>query len=339
MFSKEEPDLMSSSVQVAVRIRPSEEGGDTSDAGRALVEVVDGQPQIRAGKDYFTFDHVLNVDASQTFVYDTCANNLVDSFFEGFNATILAYGQTGSGKTYTMGSVCDDTVTSNTQGIIPRVIHKICNEISRREGEDSLSTYKLRVQFLEIYGEEIRDLLDRTSTSKVTIRESPSGEVYVTGACEQNVDTVDQMMGALELGTRFRTTSATKMNQTSSRSHAVFTLFLERTLHPPPLANDADTTETTATLPLLETEIRKCKFHFVDLAGSERIKRTGAEGAQLKEGIDINKGLLALGNVISALGDDSRRGRVHVPYRDSKITRILQVTKQILLNLTKLKSS
>jgi len=258
-------DLSSTSVQVAVRVKPL--GVGDADSSSTLVKAIFGQPQIRAGKDSFTFDHVLGEDASQATVYDTCASNLVDSFFEGFNATILAYGQTGSGKTYTMGSACDETINERTQGIIPRVINKICHEISRRESEDAQSSYKLRVQFLEIYGEDIRDLLDRTSTSKVTIRESPSGEVYVTGACEQHVDTADQMMAALELGTKFRTTSATKMNQTSSRSHAVFTLFLERTLHPTPLVENADRSDVSATLPLLEAEVRKCKFHFVDLAG------------------------------------------------------------------------
>jgi len=157
------------------------------------------------------------------------------------------------------------------------------------------------------------------------------------------------MMKALEDGTKHRTTAATRMNQSSSRSHAIFTVIIQQTIHiggiidiktesnnldcnyeivendnekeyvklDSNISHDMNVTQTNA-------EIRTCKFHFVDLAGSERAKRTGAQGLQLKEGIDINKGLLALGNVISALGDETKRGKVHVPYRDSKLTRILQ---------------
>lgn len=139
--------------------------------------------------------------------------------FEGFNATILAYGQTGSGKTWTMGSSTDSGTTHLTQGIIPRVIRHIFNLVDDKEREDPNSSYKIQVQFLEIYGEDIRDLLDQTKTSKVAIREAPSGDVFVTGAREEVVSSVQQMMKALEDGTKNRTTAATKMNQSSSRSH------------------------------------------------------------------------------------------------------------------------
>jgi hypothetical protein len=217
----------------------------------------------------------------------------------------------------------------------------------------------VHVQFLEIYGEDIRDLLDPTKTSKVTIRETAEGEVFVSGAREEVVSSAAQMMKTLDDGTRHRMTASTLMNMSSSRSHAIFTVFLEHTIHTSAVvtmgALGADATSTNGTngkgtngpsLASLSSdqagqmdthptsdgpqtmhsrEIRRCKFTFVDLAGSERAKRTGAQGQQLKEGIDINKGLLALGNVISALGDDTKRGKVHVPYRVSKITRILQV--------------
>lgn len=245
----------------------------------------------------------------------TCMNSAA---FEGFNATILAYGQTGSGKTYTMGSSADMQIADESHGIIPRVIRNLFEMIQQREEEDPRSTYKVHVQFLEIYGEDIRDLLDMTRTSKVSIRETRAGEVFVTGAREEFVSSFEQMMKSLEDGTRNRTTAATKMNQTSSRSHAIFTVVLEHTIMSDLEATNAEVDD------VVTQEVRKSKFHFVDLAGSERAKRTGAQGMQLKEGIDINKGLLALGNVISALGDETKKGKVFVPYRDSKLTRMLQ---------------
>ena len=129
----------------------------------------------------------------------------------------------GSGKTYTMGSSGDNTaVTTETQGIIPRVIHCLFDIVSMKESGDSNSTYKIGVQFLEIYGEDIRDLLDITKTSKVAVRENFSGEVYVTGACEQLVTSPQQMMRVLGEGSKHRVTSATLMNQSSSRSHGMF---------------------------------------------------------------------------------------------------------------------
>eukprot|EP01034_Spumella_vulgaris_P022368 gene22368-28490_t len=257
----------------------------------------------------------------------------------------------GSGKTWTMGSSSDMKLTLDSIGIIPRVIKKLFAVISHKEQEDATSSYKVYVQFLEIYGEDMRDLLDQTRTSKVSIRESPEGEVFVSGAREELVSSYEQMMKALEEGTAHRTTASTKMNATSSRSHAIFTVFLEQTVHAgaaliqnpdgsldSPTQNKGDAegaffsgeeevaVEAVALKKVAYTshEVRKCKFRFVDLAGSERAKRTGAQGLQLKEGIDINKGLLALGNVISALGDDSKKGKSFVPYRDSKLTRILQ---------------
>eukprot|EP00981_Chlorochromonas_danica_P015711 scaffold14367_cov250-Ochromonas_danica.AAC.7 len=309
-------------VKVAVRIRPLNEIELLQDSSICL-DVIPGRPQIRAGENsLYTFDHVFGIDTAQENLYEGCVSGLLNAAFEGFNATILAYGQTGSGKTYTMGSSADIQIAEESHGIIPRVIRNLFDMIQRREEEDPRSSYKVHVQFLELYGEDIRDLLDQTRTSKVAIREMRSGEVFVTGAREEYVTSFEQMMKALEDGTRNRTTAATKMNQTSSRSHAIFTVILEHII-----LSDVESSATSPTEGVEEgvtQEVRKSKFHFVDLAGSERAKRTGAQGLQLKEGIDINKGLLALGNVISALGDETKRGKVYVPYRDSKLTRILQ---------------
>jgi len=266
----------------------------------------------------------------------------------------------GSGS---VAEVCKHSTGVDTSyGIIPRVIHDLFDMIQQKETDDPASTYRVHVQFLEIYGEDIRDLLDPTKTSKVTIRETAGGEVFVSGAREEVVSSAAQMMKTLDDGTRHRMTASTLMNVSSSRSHAIFTVFIEHTIHTLAVTTAGDAvdnaggsrksgdegalgTDASAAVTLLSDgaaaaaaaagattgagvidskEIRRCKFTFVDLAGSERAKRSGAQGLQLKEGIDINKGLLALGNVISALGDDTKRGKVHVPYRVSKITRILQ---------------
>jgi hypothetical protein len=143
--------------------------------------------------------------------------------FDGFNATILAYGQTGSGKTYTMGSSGDSTdVMTESQGIIPRVIQNLFDIVNHKEAENSKYSFKISVSFLELYGEEIRDLLDITKASKVTIRESLTGSVDVTGAREQLVVSPQNMMQVLADGSKHRVTSATLMNQSSSRSHGKF---------------------------------------------------------------------------------------------------------------------
>jgi hypothetical protein len=216
-----------------------------------------------------------------------------------------------------------------SMGIIPRVIRTLFCTIADKEAEEATASqtqFKVRVQFLELYGEDIKDLLDYTKTAKVSIRETAAGELFISGATEQLVSSPEQMMNTLEMGSKFRTTAATRMNQSSSRSHAIFTVILEQSVFPAAAETNADGEPLAegAQVQAPPPEVRKCKFHFVDLAGSERAKRTGAAGQQLKEGIDINRGLLALGNVISALGDEQKRGKVFVPYRDSKLTRMLQ---------------
>ena len=198
------------------------------------------------------------------------------------------------------------SVLENDPGIIPRVME----EIYKRKGSDTNTSTVITVTFLELYMEELRDLLlpggaDDPKRPQVSIRENVNGGVEVCGATEKEVGSLCEMGNCLSQGSRCRTTSATKMNDESSRSHAIFTIGIEHHHE--------------------NEEITTAQFHLVDLAGSERAKRTGAEGAQFDEGVTINQSLFALGNVISALGDDSKRnGNVHVPYRDSKLTRMLQ---------------
>ncbi len=222
--------------------------------------------------------------------------NLLVSCFEGFNVTVLAYGQTGSGKTYTMGSANNANIESEQLGIIPRVIAKIFDKV---EAPDTQVKYTLKVSFLELYNEEIKDMLypDFGDEKILQIREDPQKGIYVTGLTEETVKSKKEMENALVKGSLYRTTGSTLMNTESSRSHAIFTITIEQ-------HSSTDNTIDTAPPSSIVS-----KFNFVDLAGSERIKRTGAEGQRMKEGININQGLLALGNVISALSDEKRKGK------------------------------
>ncbi|KAI8974448.1 P-loop containing nucleoside triphosphate hydrolase protein, partial [Pilobolus umbonatus] len=175
--------------------------------------------------------------------------------------------------------------------------------------------YTVKVSFIEIYNEDLHDLLNPASADEsptITIREDPKGRIYWTGVKEVVVNSTDDVLYHLEQGTQNRATGATDMNEQSSRSHAIFSVSLKQERWVPSALDFNG-----------EWIITSSKFNFVDLAGSERLKRTAAEGDRRKEGININAGLLALGNVISALGDPSKK-KVHVPYRDSKLTRLLQ---------------
>jgi DNA repair exonuclease SbcCD ATPase subunit len=308
----------STSVRVAVRIRPLIGQELTERCAECIYVSEENKHQVVLGKTCFTFDYVFGKRAGQQEIYNDCVGQLVLAAFEGFNATVLAYGQTGSGKTYTMGSASNLRVSDAEIGIIPRVIQDIFETIRQRKEQDPACHYTVSAQFLEIYGEEIKDLLDPVN-SRVMIRENQNSQITVVGAREEMVSSEEEMMMVLERGSVCRTTGSTLMNAQSSRSHAIFTMLLENRI-----ARSTGAEGEGGGAAEQQFEIRRSKFHFVDLAGSERAKRTGAEGKRLREGIDINKGLLVLGNVISALGDSKKRGRVHVPYRDSKLTRMLQ---------------
>ncbi|GMP27923.1 hypothetical protein CsSME_00003699 [Camellia sinensis var. sinensis] len=220
-------------------------------------------------------------------------------------------------------------------GLVPQVMNAL---FSRIETLKHQIEFQLHVSFIEILNEEVRDLLDSTSISKsdtgnghagkatvpgrppIQIRETANGVITLAGLTEVDVNTLEDMAACLEQGSLSRATGSTNMNNQSSRSHAIFTITLEqiRKLHPS-IGGEASLDED------MGEEYLCAKLHLVDLAGSERAKRTGSAGLRLKEGIYINKGLLALGNVISALGDEKKRKEgVHVPYRDSKLTRLLQ---------------
>ena len=252
--------------------------------------------------------------------------------YEGFNATVLAYGQTGSGKTYTMGTGLDVCTANHDKGIIPRAVEHLFNGIAERQREardrrEPIPEFKVNAQFLELYNEDIIDLLseERSKHSQIKIHEDSSGGIYLNGVTTKPVQNIEETLQCLRMGALSRTTASTQMNTQSSRSHAIFTLHVKQHRVTPidQSLGEEIVEQMNTDLGPQEFETLTAKFHFVDLAGSERLKRTGATGERAREGISINSGLLALGNVISALGDKAKRA-THVPYRDSKLTRLLQ---------------
>uniref|UniRef100_A0A8C5IDA1 Kinesin family member 4A n=1 Tax=Junco hyemalis TaxID=40217 RepID=A0A8C5IDA1_JUNHY len=290
-------------VRVALRCRPLVPK-ETSEGCQTCLSFVPGEPQVVVGNDKaFTYDYVFDPSVEQEEVFNTAVSPLVRGIFKGYNATVLAYGQTGSGKTYSMGG----TYTANQEhepsvGVIPRVIKLLFEEKQQRHDWD----FVLKVSYLEIYNEDILDLLcPSRERSPISIREDPKEGIKIVGLTERNVTCAQETVSCLEQGNNCRTVGSTAMNSQSSRSHAIFTIFIDQKKK-----NDKNCSF-------------HCKLHLVDLAGSERQKKTKAEGDRLKEGININRGLLCLGNVISALGEENKKGGF-VPYRDSKLTRLLQ---------------
>eukprot|EP01119_Soliformovum_irregulare_P020135 TRINITY_DN6491_c1_g1_i1.p1 TRINITY_DN6491_c1_g1~~TRINITY_DN6491_c1_g1_i1.p1 ORF type:complete len:1049 (+),score=285.94 TRINITY_DN6491_c1_g1_i1:117-3263(+) len=285
-------------VRVVVRIRPvlPHEGKD-----KTCTRALPGENQITVENKVFNYDCVFVPENTQAQIFNTILP-LIDSLFEGYNATVLAYGQTGSGKTFTMGTA-DSTGQGEGLGIIPRAIHAIFDRIESK----SKAKVQIKASFVELYNEEIRDMLSpfaqNSQTSKEFIIQSDKNGTFIRGIREEIVTTREGLLSVLSSGSKSRTTASTLMNSESSRSHAIFTI---------QVVQNEDGRFVTS------------KFHFVDLAGSERLGKTKAEGMQMKEGISINGGLLVLGNVISALGKKKKMPKIHVPYRDSKLTRLLQ---------------
>eukprot|EP01006_Ploeotia_vitrea_P023029 TRINITY_DN55479_c0_g1_i1.p1 TRINITY_DN55479_c0_g1~~TRINITY_DN55479_c0_g1_i1.p1 ORF type:complete len:762 (+),score=72.49 TRINITY_DN55479_c0_g1_i1:37-2322(+) len=302
-------------VRVALRIRPLSEKEKHDNCAECLKVVGDGQVRIENSENEFpfTYDCVFDTNTTQKAVYTQGIQHMLDSFFAGYNVTVFAYGQTGTGKTYTMG-----TGDSYDQpGVIPRVADDVFGRIKNhrmealQRGEDRVFTTK--VQYLEIYKENFRDLLCPTTTGiKMQDGKGKSGPT-VTPLETPIVTDKNMLMEYLLEGNTQRRTGDTKMNQLSSRSHSIFTLIMEQKVVNPDGSTSSEDTLVS-------------KFHLVDLAGSERQKKTGAIGERFKESVNINAGLLALGNVISALADtqQKRDRNKHIPYRASKLTRILQ---------------
>ncbi|XP_075813205.1 chromosome-associated kinesin KIF4A isoform X1 [Microtus pennsylvanicus] len=289
-------------VRVALRCRPLV-SKEISEGCQTCLSFVPGEPQVVVGNDKsFTYDFVFDPSTEQEEVFNTAVAPLIKGIFKGYNATVLAYGQTGSGKTYSMGGAYTaEQEHESTIGVIPRVIQLLFQEINKKSDFE----FTLKVSYLEIYNEEILDLLcPSREKTQINIREDPKEGIKIVGLTEKTVLVASDTVDCLEQGNNSRTVASTAMNSQSSRSHAIFTISIEQRKK-----NDKNSNF-------------RSKLHLVDLAGSERQKKTKAEGDRLKEGININRGLLCLGNVISALGDDKKGS--FVPYRDSKLTRLLQ---------------
>uniref|UniRef100_A0A8C6MNF2 Kinesin-like protein n=1 Tax=Mus spicilegus TaxID=10103 RepID=A0A8C6MNF2_MUSSI len=296
----------SESVRVVVRCRPMNGKEKAASYDKVVdVDVKLGQVSVKNPKGTshempktFTFDAVYDWNAKQFELYDETFRPLVDSVLQGFNGTIFAYGQTGTGKTYTMEGVRGDP---EKRGVIPNSFDHIFTHISRSQNQQ----YLVRASYLEIYQEEIRDLLSKDQTKRLELKERPDTGVYVKDLSSFVTKSVKEIEHVMNVGNQNRSVGATNMNEHSSRSHAIFVITIECS----EVGLDG------------ENHIRVGKLNLVDLAGSERQAKTGAQGERLKEATKINLSLSALGNVISALVDGKS---THIPYRDSKLTRLLQ---------------
>ncbi|XP_061599761.1 kinesin-like protein KIF15 isoform X2 [Cololabis saira] len=301
------------SIKVFVRVRPPTQGtGLTTDGDQNLCLTVTSPNTVRLLSKpeprTFTYDLVADMDASQDSVFNSVAKNIVESCMSGYNGTIFAYGQTGSGKTFTMLGPSElDNFTDDKRGVIPRSFEYLFFLINR-EAEKSVTSksFLCKCSFIEIYNEQIYDLLD-TASASLFVRENIKKGVFVEGAVEKFVNSAAEAYQVLSMGWRNRRVASTSMNRESSRSHAVFTMTLESKESINEVVN-----------------IRMSQLNLVDLAGSERQKDTHTEGSRLKEASSINRSLMCLGQVIMALVDVSNGKNRHICYRDSKLTFLLR---------------
>ncbi|WEW56906.1 hypothetical protein PRK78_002363 [Emydomyces testavorans] len=352
-------------VKVAVRVRPPLKPTDPGFElipprfQRSTVQVTsDTSLAVDApqGRKLFVFDRVFNETVDQEGIWEYLQDS-VNSFVQGYNVSILAYGQSGAGKSYTMGtSGPAEQNDSKAMGIVPRAAQMLFEKLTgdanhARTGSTGLRTparysvtssipsfgkgnfdkgWQLKATYVEIYNEQLRDLLVPESTpisdrSTVTIREDTKGRILLTGLTQININSFEDLLGALNFGSAIRQTDSTAVNAKSSRSHAVLSLNLVQRKDPTATMSSREKRFSVHVEALTGNDTLvtvDSKLHFVDLAGSERLKNTGASGERAKEGISINAGLASLGKVISQLS--SRQAGAHVSYRDSKLTRLLQ---------------
>ena len=282
-------------VKVAIRVRPMNKHEIELKSKICVdVDTTNNTVAVSSSKGdtkTFQFDYVYPMDTTQRDIYDQVAFPIVDSIFQGYNGTVFAYGQTGCGKTFTMMGVVDNP---ELKGVIPNAFSHIFGFI-KTEGESK--KFLVRCSFVEIYNEEVRDLLNNND-KKLDIREDPKKGTFVKDLLYVTLQDTEDIQKCLDKGNKNRHVGATSMNDQSSRSHSLFTVYLE-----------------------IEEggKIRTGKLNLVDLAGSERVGKTNATGQTFDEGKKINLSLTALGSVIDALSQN----RKHIPYKDSKLTRLL----------------
>uniref|UniRef100_A0A8C5QJ48 Kinesin family member 15 n=1 Tax=Leptobrachium leishanense TaxID=445787 RepID=A0A8C5QJ48_9ANUR len=307
------PSAEGDAIKVFVRIRPLPEGsisGGDGDQGLCLSANSPNSIRLNSKPEprIFTFDHVADMEATQESVFSNVAKNIVESCMNGYNGTIFAYGQTGSGKTFTMmGPSESDNFTHSLRGVIPRSFEYLFFLINReKEKAGDGKSFLCKCSFIEIYNEQIFDLLDSASAG-LLLREHIKKGVFVVGAVEQVVTSAAEAYQVLSMGWRNRRVASTSMNRESSRSHAVFTVTIESMEKCNEIVN-----------------IRSSQLNLVDLAGSERQKDSQTEGVRLKEAGSINRSLSCLGQVITALVDVANGKQRHICYRDSKLTFLLR---------------
>jgi len=291
------PSLRSgNNIKVVARFRPLNEVEQQSSGANDICHFEAQSVSISVGKDVetYSFDRVYQPGSSQVEVFDFVGKSIIEDVIGGYNGTVFAYGQTGTGKTYTM--MGDDFYSGELKGITPRAASQIFETVSRSDNE---TEYIFKCSMLEIYKEKLRDLLNPGSTS-LRIKECPHKGIYVQGLTEVCVTSEEEMLEVISLGEQMRTVAMTKLNPLSSRSHQLFVLEARQ--------KSSDGSEKRGILNL------------VDLAGSEKVSYSGVTGNSLEETKKINLSLSALGNVIHAL----TAGSEHVPYRDSKLTRLLE---------------
>ncbi|XP_071202668.1 kinesin-like protein KIF1A isoform X17 [Salvelinus alpinus] len=318
--------MSGASVKVAVRVRPfnSREMGKDSKciiqmSGNTTTILNPKQPKENKSFnfDYSYWSHTSPEDinfAGQQQVYKDIGEEMLLHAFEGYNVCIFAYGQTGSGKSYTMMGKPD---LKDQEGIIPLMCEDLFTKFNDSNNDNSKS-YSVEVSYMEIYCERVRDLLNPKNKGNLRVREHPLMGPYVEDLSKLAVTSYNDIQDLMDSGNKARTVAATNMNETSSRSHAVFNIIFTQKRH------DVETDNTSE---------KVSKISLVDLAGSERADSTGAKGTRLKEGANINKSLTTLGKVISALAEvDSAQNKnkkkkkveSHIPYRDSVLTWLLR---------------
>ncbi|XP_066492978.1 kinesin-like protein KIF1B isoform X2 [Tiliqua scincoides] len=310
--------MSGASVKVAVRVRPFN-SRETSKESKCIIQMQGNSTSIVNPKnpkeapksfsfDYSYWSHTSPDDpcfASQNRVYNDIGKEMLLHAFEGYNVCIFAYGQTGAGKSYTMMGKQEE----NQAGIIPQLCEELFEKINDNSNEEM--SYSVEVSYMEIYCERVRDLLNPKNKGNLRVREHPLLGPYVEDLSKLAVTSYTDIADLMDAGNKARTVAATNMNETSSRSHAVFTIVFTQKKH------DVETD--------LSTE-KVSKISLVDLAGSERADSTGAKGTRLKEGANINKSLTTLGKVISALAEVSKKKKKtdFIPYRDSVLTWLLR---------------
>lgn len=286
-------------VKVICRIRPQNQK-EMATGGFQCVRHTQESVEVTTedGAYNFTFDQIFGPESTQAAIFEYSAVPLIGDVLNGYNSTIFAYGQTSSGKTFTMEG--PDIHDEQYKGIIPRTVEALFAGVS--EADENIE-FTFKVSYIEIYLEKVRDLLDshRVKTN-LQVREDKVKGIYIAGVTEEYVTSQEELLGIMSSGAMNRAVAATGMNEGSSRSHSVFTITISQ--------RDVNTAST-----------KSGKLVLVDLAGSEMVRKTNASGQQLEEAKTINKSLSALGQVIMALTDEKAQ---HIPYRDSKLTRILQ---------------